>query len=399
MKTTKIIISIGLIAAVCFSGQYLIESKHRFLGYLIGIDPIQQNVNAVPDGQSGVTALTEGTDGNVYGGTSSVDGKAPYVFMFRDASNLVTATQSMDRKIKGQSRINNALVAGGDGYIYGGTSVYTDQLYVPTKAMRVKGYKGGHLFRFKEGKVSQIEDLGIVVTNDGIRTLAADPARKKIYGLTEPGYKFFIYDIKQKKKIVKRNVDLLEEKDNTYNHKRLVKLGRALVVADDGRVYGSAYESLLFCYDPDKNKLQVTDIVYPYVQAHEEINAISCFAKAKNNVIYGGTYTDGILFRFNSKTKKIVNLGKPSSTPFIRSLVITNSGKVCGVVGDNGFPTQVFEYDKGGFHIVGEIRCTIFKTDYNWYASDLCPAIYLKQGTVMFGERGRLGKLFAYYTN
>jgi hypothetical protein len=398
MKKAQFLLAAALAASVCFAGQYLIKSKHRFLGYNIGSDTLYNYLNAVPDGQSGVTALALGTDGNVYGGTSSVDGKTPYLFIFKEASNLAIVTEPLDSKIKGQSRINNALAAGGDGYIYGGSSIYTDKLYVMSSKARKKGYAGGHLFRFKEGGL-KVESLGIVAAKEGVRTLAADPARKKIYGLTEPGYFFFVYDMKRKRISVKKHVDLLEEKDNSYQKKRLVRLGRALVVANDGKVYGSAYESRLFCYDPKKDKLKVTGIVFPYSLGHEDANSVSAFAKAPNGIIYGGTEADGILFKFSPKKRKIWNLGKPSTTNFIRSLVVTNSGKVCGVVADNGFPAQVFEYEDGGFHNVGEIRCTIFKGDYNWYASDLDPVVYLKHGTILFGMRGRIGKLFAYFNN
>jgi hypothetical protein len=92
------------------------------------------------------------------------------------------------------------------------------------------------------------------------------------------------------------------------------------------------------------------------------------------------------------------NLGKPGMAPCVRSLAVTASGAVVGVLGQKGMPAHVFKYADGSFENLGEIRTHVLRTDYNWYASDLDPAVAIP-GMVLFGNAGRQGRLFSYYTN
>jgi len=399
MKKHIILLWIPLLAAAVSGGEFLNKSRQLFLGYSIGSDSIFENQNGVPDGQSGVTALARGVDGNVYGGTSATENRSPYVFLFKKSSNLVTAVKALDSKIKGQRRINNALVAGGDGYIYGGTSNYDDVVWQSLNERVNEKYAGGRLFRFKEGGSLEIEDLCGVPAKEGVRTMASDPSRMKIYGLTEPSYKFFVYDLKQKKVNVRSDAELLNAKENSYMNRLQVRLGRALAVDRDGKVWGSAYGSRLFCYDPARDKLEVTGVIFPFSLGHDDINGVSAFALAPDGMIYGGTHTDGILFKFDPASKKVWNLGKPGMAPCIRSLTVTKNGSVVGVLGQKGMPAHVFRYADGSFEVVGEIRTHVLRADYNWYASDLDPSVYLPEGMVLFGNAGRIGKLVSYYGN
>src|SRR5690606_31637679 len=50
----------------------------------------------------------------------------------------------------------------------------------------------GRLYRVKDGR---LEDLGVMVANQGIHTMTLDKKRGLIYGVTAPGGRFFIYDI------------------------------------------------------------------------------------------------------------------------------------------------------------------------------------------------------------
>lgn len=397
MKRTYALSSILVIAVCAFSGNYGHDDRQFLLGMLLGGDSVYPNQNRIPDGQSGITSLAVGQDGNVYGSTSAMEKKSPYLFQFKKKSNLVVSVKALDSKIKGQVRTNNTLCSGGDGYIYGGTSNYEDKVWQRLDERLDARYEGGRLFRFKEGGAFEIEDLGLVLAKEGVRTMTADPSRGKIYGLTEPSYRFFVYDIKLKKINLRTEVDLLAEKDHSYQNRLQVRLGKAMITGKDGRVWGSAYESRLFCYDPQKDKLEITDITFPSALGHEDINAVSAFCMAPDGVLYGGTSTDGMLFRFDPKLKRVWNLGKPGTATNIRSLVMTNKGDVVGVLGQNGIPAYLFRYSDGSFENIGLVRTHVFRADYNFYASELEPSVYLKEGVILFGNSGRIGRLLEYY--
>ncbi|MBL8028675.1 MAG: hypothetical protein JNL74_19785, partial [Fibrobacteres bacterium] len=298
MKTiSKAIIFTVISVSILFS-QQLISSRHEFIGYNIGnSNPFYPQVNEVPDGQSGVTALAVGQDGNVYGGTSATNGKSCYLITYKTKSNLVAEFYELDKTIKGQPKIGRALVSGQDGFIYGGTSIYSDTLFVFADSTRNKSYVGGHLFRFKEGKLSSVEDLGVVLPAEGIRVLASDPKRERLYGLTEPGYRFFIYDIKTKKLTVRQDVDLTMEKENCYNQILLVRKGLALAIDKKGCVWGSAYKNKLFRYNPEGDKLEVTSFVMPASYGHTDRDGLGALIASPDGLLYGGTQADGVLFR------------------------------------------------------------------------------------------------------
>ncbi|MBL8028019.1 MAG: hypothetical protein JNL74_16480, partial [Fibrobacteres bacterium] len=83
----------------------------------------------------------------------------------------------------------------------------------------------------------------------------------------------------------------------------------------------------------------------------------------------------------------------------IRSLIITPKGKIIGVVGQNELLGQIFTWENGVYDLVGWVRTAVMRTDYNWYASDLIPCVYMPTGTIMFGNAGRIGKLISWYNN
>ncbi|MFH0922268.1 MAG: hypothetical protein V1913_18135 [Fibrobacterota bacterium] len=395
----KTMFTLFLLLCALFSFSAGQGNKLNFIAYNLGMDSLGFGLNAVPDGQGGVTALTVGTDGNVYGATSATVKKTPYLIQFKRTSALVKGVAALDTKIKGQTRCNNALAAGGDGFIYGGSSVYEDSIFVRLKDWMDPRYEGGRLFRFKEGDSIAIEDLGVVLAKEGVRTLAVDGERQKIYGLTEPSYKFFIYDLKQKKLTVKPDT-VFKEEEVLSRDIRLGELGKALVVAADGKVYGSASAGKLFCYSPDNDKIKITDIKIPCTPDHQRTVSVSAWTQAPDGTIYGGTYIDGVLFRFDPVTGKIWNLGKPAMTAFIRSLVVTADGTVCGVVGSKEDVPTVFKYRDGVYETVDFPMIPILRATYNCYANDLGPVVYLaKDGVLLFGGQGRIGKVIACYNN
>lgn len=399
MKPLIIITALLFFSTLCGQG-WLQESRLLIMGYNIGDNnPFHPNVNQVPDGQSGVTGLTVGTDGNVYGGTSSTENKTAYVIVFKPARNLVTTVAPLEPKIKGQTKIHNAIAAGGDGYVYGGTSVYDDEVLTDTALLINSKYDGGRLFRFKEGKLAEIEDLGLVQAREGIRTLVADPGRQKLYGLTEPSYQFFVYDLKTRKVQVRKDTDIQMKVKNQYNGLRLSSLGKAMVVGKDGRVWGSVFGMKFFCFDPAMDKLTVTDIEIPTTPGHKDRDGVSAFAMTPDGLIYGGTVVGGSLFRFDPAKGRCDYLGKPNASSWVRSLVVTNDGTVCGITGQANMPGMVFKYANGVYDNIGWLMPQLQRTDYTWYMSDLESAVYLKQGVIVFGNAGRIGKIVTYYNN
>jgi len=350
-------------------------------------------LDVIPSGESAIRSLAVAPNGNIYGATS---GRRSHLFVLDPRHGWVQPLGFL----KGVTTVHRSVVVGPDGEVYVGGSAGVD-----TQGEGYSGYAGGHLLCYtpqREGRrpiridaECQVEDLGIPVAGDGIYTLVIDRPRGVIYGLTYPTARFFSYSISGKKFAVHGGVAERSIPGEKFEKDR--NIGRALVVDQDGVVYGSGQGGALFTYQPGTEKVQTLAVTAPTVPGRAVYNRIDCWAEGASEPLYGGT-SDGYLFRFDPKSQSIENLGKPLNQYRIRGLALARNGKLYGVGGDDDEMARLFSYDpaRGVYEILGMVDVN-HRPYYAWQAYVIDSLALGKDGTLYFGQSERKSKLYLYY--
>jgi WD40 repeat protein len=368
------------------------------------------HVNAIPPDESAVTSLIVGPAGNIYGGTT---GPVCHLFVFSPKLNRVKPLGQID----GHQSIHHSLSFGGDGILYIGTGLDEIKQYpisdpVPGHGgivislwndikQRYNNYDGGHLFRYNPsnnektrveiGQTCKLEDLGIPVPHNGIYNIVASPDGNRLYGLTYPDGHFFIYDIKTEKFFDKG--EIYQERVYGGPNRTLRSISRNLICDDNGNVYGSADKERLFMYDIEKDEIVKLELRIPHIY----IAVVEVFVKDTSGIIYGGT-SEGYLFNFDPKFKKLINLGKPLDQMRIRALTIGLDAKIYGIAGERKDRCHLFAYDPetGGYSDFGIIN--VDRTPYYvWSGKQFDAMVTGLDGTIYIGESERKSHLFLFY--
>jgi hypothetical protein len=379
------------------------------------------NKGIIPNGQSAVTSLTIGGDGLVYGGTSSDKlGKEAYLFRYSGSGDYTEALRPLSPEIPGQQKIWHSLVTGSDGNIYGGTWNGGDlyrEAFGPKE--NLEDQPSGHLFQYNI-KTGAIKDLGIVSNKEGIYVLRSNKTGDILYGITTPGCLLFSYNISNGKLRIIGDVmssikSYLNPSDKEYKFKitdvgESAKPGweksiggapwqkryfppRDIICDDKGNVWGSRDQGYLFKYDVEKDKIIETEIQIPIMIGTEDGNiteiSVDALSRDHNGMIYGGTTSDGYLFRFNPNTGEVIGLGKPIRQSRIRSLSFGKDGFLYGIGGENTYISQVFRYnpENGDLRELGVIH------ERGWTIYNIEVLIVSPNGDLYFGEKSRIGHL------
>ncbi len=417
-KAKKCVAGLVLLLSVFFQGEVF---GLDILKYSEGFKPGKHRIelrdlgyeftDLIPADDSPITSLVEVPNGNIYGGTT---GGACHLFVFSLSSNKVRHLG----KISGQESIHHSIVAGEDGIIYFGTGLNEFKQYpisdpLPghagiTKAMwadiekRYSDYEGGHLYRFDISKEKRewigpedeclAEDLGAAIPHNGIYTMTINNERKEIYGITYPDGHFFVYRIETGK-----FTDMGEVYEKKIfggpNNRTLRSITRALVCDDNGFVYGTADDGVIFRYDPEAGKLTKLNVKIPSVY----YSVAEAFIKDETGTIYGGT-SEGYLFRFEPGKMKVANLGKPLAQLRIRGLAMGKNGIIYGVAGERTNHCRLFSYDisKAEFDDLGILE-VVREPYYCWTGLQFDAMLTGKDGVVYIGESERRSHLFLYY--
>jgi WD40 repeat protein len=422
MKKLNIISGIVIILSFIFSqnsiaqdwAKTLVKDQQRVdlrdLGY--------PNVNEIPVNSSAITSLITASNGLIYGGTSGDDA---YLLLYDPAINKVRHLG----KIPGHTGIHHSLVEDKNGNIYIGTgkNMFEDielskygegndkldmTLWKDIKK-HYQDYPGGHLYVYKPSSNrnvklpdmnAEVEDLGMPLANNSIYALTINPKIGEIYGITYPDGHFFVYNIEQKKMT---DLGEIDSKKVYHGPERAWRtLPRALVCAEDGRVFTSSTNGILKYYDPETKKLVSTNVEVPgdyyYLQFYQDYTAVECFAKDANGLIYGGT-SDGYLFTLDPKKMEIRNLGKVRSERRLRCLTIAKDGKVYLMAGERSSsrPCQFYSYNpaSGSFESYG-LLIVDHSPYYYWRGQQFDCMTTGQDGTIFLGESERKSHLFLY---
>lgn len=324
---------------------------------------------AIPPGESAILTLLALSSGTTYGLTG---GEAGHFFYFHPAFGVTHLGTIGTGPVTG-----GALVQPSGEEIIGGWW----------------GAEGGGLFRHRttteagqgmeqfRGGVTQSEDLALPIPGEGISTLVFEPLTGLVYGLTQPsGFLFAL--------------DPLTGESNVIA--RIEAAAHVLLALPDGSLLGAFAEGRLWQYTPGQDAPQALDAFAPCQMGKRHVAGVGCLVLAANGLVYGGTTTDGYLFRYDPATQVLVNLGKPNRQSFIRALVEGHDGHLHGVIEEPNALAHLFKYDPyvGGFTDLG-IVCSAFP-EY-WQAHSLGSLCVGPFGEIFLGETDRISHLFIYY--
>ena len=375
------------------------------------IDLTKESGGDIPYGQTAITALANGSDGLVYGGTSA-DRPGKECYLFRLKGDAIEILGKLSPAIPGQQKIWHSLLAASDGNIYGGT--WTDAGAGPQQP-------SGHLFRF-ESKTASVVDLGTVSEGEGVYAMTSNDAKTILYGVTVPSCLLFSYDVAKGKITILGDImeslktylgaareegtgklivtDVGEEKGKGWERsiggspwRKRYFPPRAIICDNDGNVWGSRDQGFFFKYDVRQNRLMDTPVEMPLMIGTEDaiITEISVDSLTKDNrgMIYGGTTSDGYLFRLDPATGEVICFGKPLRQQRIRALAMSRDGIVYGVGGEDSGISKLFRYNpKNGdmreLGVIHERGWTVYRIDTITIGPD---------GTLYLGESSRISHL------
>ncbi len=335
-------------------------------------------VDVIPDGESEVRSLAVAPDGTLYGATS---GRRSHLFALHPVHGYVEPLGF----IEGVTGVNGSVVVAKNGDVFLGTA------------------PGGHLLRYAPSQDSHgadmrravpVRDEGAPVPGEAIHALAIDRARDVIFGLTSPNGRFFTYDLEGRRFTVHGTVAERDMPGEKFEKQKAI--GRAIAIDAEGNAYTSGEGGRLFRFSAALARLEQLAVTVPTVPGREMYNRVDAWAAA-GSVLYGGA-SDGYLFRFDPRTLRVENLGKPLNQYRVRGLVMARNGELYGVGGDDDEMARLFSYDpaSGAYEMLGMVDVNR-RPYYSWQAYVIGSVALGPEGTVYLGQSERISKLYLYY--
>jgi hypothetical protein len=251
-----------------------------------------------------------------------------------------------------QSKIHTTMCPTEDGLLYFATHCTApppgeDYLEtVGTYGNPEWGYTGSFLIEYNT-QTNNCRNLGQLAPNQGVRVMRLDPKRQVLYAITYPKHHLHSFDLK-----TRRWTDL----------GRIGNLGSFGMFMDKkGRPYGSDDAGWLWRYDPELNDIQSLNVRLPHLPWRESpYNFLWYAVEGPNGAIYGSTYYDGRLFRYDPEAGAegvIDDLDRDDaaslqdqsiwSAPYIQAPVFDSGGRLwfgCSPIWE---PVHLFCFDRG----------------------------------------------------
>lgn len=381
----------SLLAQRTLEYDHSVVSQVRIDARALGYPP----VDVIPSGESAVTALcVSPRNGAIYGATS---GARSHLFTLNPLHGYVQPLGLL----KDITTVHGTLAITANGDVYIGGSIAVDN-----GAAGYDKYPGGHLLRYKPvgdeyARPIRIDagidtdDLGIPAEHESIYALIADDQHHMLYGLTYPSGNFFSYDTAGAKFGMHGRVAEHRIRGEKFERDRLI--ARALGLDNKGVVYASGENGALFRYVPGSANIERLPITVPAEPGRDVYSRVEVWTSDGAGLIYGGT-NDGYIFRLNSDTLQLENLGKPLNHYQINGLVLAHNGKFYGTGGDQDDMARLFSYDPrtGAYQIFGFVDVNR-RPYYVWQAYRIGAIAIGNDGTVYLGESERKSRLYLYY--
>lgn len=341
MKQIPIVITLLLVSGIMANAQEGTFSPPGSFAIEVSLE--NSPYLRLPIYQNSISSLTVKGD-YILGGTSAVNGLAPFLFVASLSKRQLIDTFSLNSVIPGQRSVESGFYQGNNGRIYAGT--------IPEEGHGLSG----HLVQITIGNGGKINmlDLGIPVPREGVYAITGDSTGSMLYGITYPTGLFFTYNLKTNQTKTYRNIVPTKSDLNTYYEFALEPqdyLCRRLITDKQGRVYGSAPVNKLFYFNPRTESFHFLKDQLPVIWGRTILGRVDSWARAKNGLLYGGNAGDGQLFSLDPSTDSVINLGKPIMMNRVQGLVFGENGKLYGVAGSKPAYSHIFSYDPcdGGF--------------------------------------------------
>lgn len=327
----KLIYGVLLAAMPLFGQEPTFEPKGAF-----AVEVSAENLGELrlPIYRNAITSLVV-AGGYAIGGTSAASGLAPYIFSVSLDRRRLEAAVSLEEVVPGQQSIRSGFGRGPDGWLYAGT--------IPAEK-----HGSGHVIRVRMRERLEVVDLGVPAPSEGVIALTANPRTGAVYGLTHPSGKFFEFhtgdgkaDVYEQTSPSKRMLAELE----SYVIQPADYLSRGLVIDAAGRVYGSCPLNRIFRFDPASQAITILADEMPSVAGRRPLGRADAWAVASDGALYGSNAADGVLFRLDPASARVVNLGKPVMMPRMQGLAFGSDGALYGVAGAAPGYTHFFVRD------------------------------------------------------
>jgi len=349
----------------------------------------------MPIHRNAMTSLTVSGD-FVLGGTTAEKGLSPLIFTSSLTQRKLTAVKQLEELVKGQLSIGTGFSAAKSGSVF-----YAGTMPQPGTGL------GGHIIELQVNLQGQIfmKDLGEPVAGEGIFAMTFNPDKNEFYGIVHPSGKFFTFNLKTGKTQIYDQTAPSEKDRDTYHSFALEPvdyLGRALVIDQQGRIYGSKSINKLFCFDPANKSFSILKDELPFVWGREAMGRIDSWAKMSDGTIYGSNAADGQLFRLDPIKQTIVNLGKPIMMPRIMAMTPGKNGMLYGVAGASPGYAHLFSYHpQKGFRDLGNPEFKMItpglEQGINWRGYQIASMASSPDGNyIIMGENESLSQLMVF---
>jgi hypothetical protein len=190
-----------------------------------------------------------------------------------------------------------------------------------------KPYKGGHILSY-DLATGEFQDHAIAPDGEGILTMAMDPERGHIYGITWPKGNFIHYDLEENNLL---NLGLISANGEAGlpGEDYRVLCRSMFVDPKTGSVYFSNSEGDILTYSPASKcikKLEGVDLRLDYFGQYDPTtpgnmgyNWRKIFWHPAEEVAYGVHGNSGYLFRFDPRSQRIEIVERITSVPSRRS--------------------------------------------------------------------------------
>jgi hypothetical protein len=397
----KIILTLSIIFLLNSWGDFTFaQSGYTFFSpkgsFAIEVSLQNSPYNRLPIYQNSISSLEVMGD-HIIGGTSAQAGLSPYIFVASLSKRKLVHKQVLSKIISGQRSIQSGFCKGGTHSLYAGTLADTSKA------------KSGHLLKInisKSGDIS-VSDLGKPIKGEGIFALTCNDKGTILYGMSYPSGFFFKYNISTGKTKVYRNTAPSKKTVRRYDHGYAMTpkayLGKRLIVANNGRVYGSMPVNKLFYYDPSGDSIHVLKAHMPFVWGRHSLGQVESWAKDKHGILYGGNNGDGQLFKLNPKTNEVTNLGKPIMMTHLPALAFGKNGKLYGIAGGSPGYSHLFWYDSNGkgFYDLGnpqfEMKAPGIEQGIPWRGFQIRTMVASQDGKyIVMGENESLSQIMVF---
>lgn len=318
--------------------QYTFFSPKEAFAIEVSLD--NSGFKRLPIYRNAISSLAVSGD-FIVAGTSASAGLAPYVFTASFSKREMQHMVDLETAIPGQSAIRTGFSKGKNKILYAGTL---------ENSAGEKEKSGGHIISVmvRADGTPVIKDLGVPVAKEDVFSLTIDAGGNNLYGITYPTGIFFSYAIATKKVQVYRDI-IPTPKDLQLYSEYLLQPGdylcKALVVANNGLVLGSAPINKLFAFNPATGKFQFFKSEIPEVWGRRALGQIESWAIASNGNLFAGNAGDGQLLQVDPVTRTVKNMGKPIMMPRLRGLAFGYNGKLFGIAGALPGYAHLFSYD------------------------------------------------------